>query len=166
MAASVQIDESNGSGETVTSNISNSNMGSLDAPNLTPANDPIIPGNYSYAKYQRLHVTNMNGSSKIDDVRIWRDGDLGGDCQHLTNARTSSYSQKTYAQPVAAAIVGVDQAMPTADPGSANIGIGGDLAGALTAIGFSDYIIHQLLTGANDIEGADPDFNIKYGEIL
>ena len=45
----------------------------------------------------------------------------------------------TYATPVATAITGADQTMPTSEPGSANLGIGGSLSGALTGTGYSDY---------------------------
>ena len=44
MAATVQINEFNGAGETKTANITNSNMGSVDSVNLVAADNPIVPG--------------------------------------------------------------------------------------------------------------------------
>src|SRR5574343_384944 len=110
MAATVEICESNGAGETITHSITNSNMGNTDAANLNPVSYPVTPGDRTYAKYQRIHVTNMGGSSKIDNLKVWRTGALGGAATHVTNARTSAYGGAlTYAQPVTSAVTGVDQ---------------------------------------------------------
>jgi hypothetical protein len=164
-AATVEICESNGAGETVTHNITNTNMGSTDAANLNAVNNPITPGNRSYIKYQRFHVTAMGGSSKIDNLKVWRTGSLAGSTTHVTNARTSSYGGAlTYATPVATAVTGVDQTMPTSTPGSANLGIGGALNGSLTATGFSDYLGHQLVTDSGDISGNTTTMNYQYDE--
>lgn len=165
MAATVEICESNGAGETITHNISNSNMGNTDAANLTPASYPVTPGERTYAKYQRIHVTAMGGSSKIDNLKVWRTGSLGGAATHVTNGRTSSYGgAATYAEPVKTAITGADQAMPTSAPASANLGIGGALAGSLTDVGYSDYLIHQIITNAADVAGSTTTMNYQYDE--
>jgi len=50
MAATVQVNEYNGSSGTITTNITNSNMGSVDAANLVPADYPIAAGTYSFEK--------------------------------------------------------------------------------------------------------------------
>ena len=165
MAATVEICESNGAGETITHNITHSNMGSTDAVNLDPVANPVTPGNRTYAKYQRFHVTAMGGSSAISGLKVWRTGALGGAATHVTNARTATYGgAAVYAQPVATAIAGVDQAMPTAAPASANLGIAGSLAGSLAAIGYSDYLIHQIATNAADVAGATATLNLQYDE--
>lgn len=165
MAATVEICESNGAGETVTHNITDTDMGSTEAANLDPVANPITPGNRSYAKYQRFHVTAMGGSSKIDNLQVWRTGALGGAATHVTNARTSSYGgAPTYATPVASAITGADQTMPTSDPGAANLGIGGSLSGSLTATGYSDYLIHQIVTNGADTAGSTSTLNYQYDE--
>lgn len=165
MAATVEICESNGAGETVTHNITNTNMGNSDSVNLNPVSYPVTPGNRTYAKYQRLHVTNLGGSSKVDNLKIWRTGALGGAATHVTNARTSSYGgAATYATPVTSAIAGSDQAMPTSTPASANLGIGGALAGTLTDVGYSDYLIHQIVTNAADIAGSTSTMSYQYDE--
>lgn len=167
MAATVEICESNGAGETITHNITNSNMGSTDAVNLDPVAYPLTPNTRTYAKYQRVHVTAMGGSSKIDNLKIWRTGSLGtgGSHTHVTNARTTSYGgAATYATPVNTAITGADQTMPSSVPASANLGIAGSLSGSLTATGYSDYLIHQITTDSSATAGSTTTMNYQYDE--
>lgn len=165
MAATVEICESNSSGETVSHNITNSNMGSTDAANMTAASYPVTPGNNTYEKWQRVHVTAMGGSSKIDNLKIWRTTALGGAAVHLTNARTSSYGgAPTYATPVATSSSIATQTMPTSEPGTANLGIGGSLTGSLTGAGYSDYLVHQIQTNVADVAGASTTIHYQYDE--
>lgn len=165
MAATVEICETNTAGATVTHDITDTDMGSADTPNMDPVANPIVAGNRSYAKYQRFHLTALGGSSKINNLKVWRTGALGGAATHVTNARTSSYAgAASYATPVASAVSGADQTMPTSEPGSANLGIGGSLSGELTATGFSDYLIHQIVTNAADTAGASMTMNYQYDE--
>ncbi|MDE1867016.1 MAG: hypothetical protein KGI08_04805 [Thaumarchaeota archaeon] len=166
MAATVEISETNGAGATVTDGISNSNMGSTDAANLDPVANPVAPGGNTYEKYQRIHVTNMGGSSSIQNLQVWRSGALGGAAVHKTNARTTTYGgAATYATPVSTASTGATQTMPTSAPGAANLGIGGSLTGTLTAVGYSDYLIHQIQTNAGDTAGSTSTMNYQYDEI-
>lgn len=143
LVATVELCESN-NGEAITHNISNINYGSDDSPNLVPATYPITrgdtPAGCSYEKYVRLHVTAMGGSNAIDNIQIWL-SNLGGGwmtgehCQ--TNLKTGGYSAETYASPSQTCFD--DQSCPEADPGAANLGCGGSLAGQITAAGYSDY---------------------------
>lgn len=165
--ATVEIDEANGAGETLTHNITNSNMGSTDAVNLDPVAYPITPGTNSYVKYQKIHVTNMGTSSKIDNLKVWRTGALGtgGTHGHVTNARTTSYAgAKAYATPTQSAVATVDQVMPSSVPATANLGIAGSLTGALTAVGSSDYLCHQITTDASATAGSTSTMNYQYDE--
>ena len=165
MAATVEIDEANGAGETLTHNISDTDMGSADSATVDPVANPVIPGENTYEKWQKMHVTAMGGSSQIDNLKVWRTGALGGAAVHVTNARTASYGgAETYAQPVATASSVADQTMPTSEPASANLGIGGALAGALTATGSSDYLVHQIQTNAADTAGSTSTLNYQYDE--
>lgn len=168
MTATVEICESNGAGETVSHNITNSNWGSTDAANLNAVTYPIAPGSNSYEKWQRLHVTAMGGSSKIDNVKRWRTGSLGSNASHVTNARTSSYGgAPTYAQPSStdrSATYGYTQAVPTSTPGSANVGIAGSLSGSLLATGYTDYSIEQIQTTGSATAGATVTENWQYDE--
>ena len=166
MAATVEICESNGAGETVSHNITNTNMGSTDAANLNPVTSPTTPGNYTYAKYQRIHVTDMSTSSAILNLKVWRTGALGGSATHLTNAgTTTNYNAKSYAQPVASAIADVDNAMPTSAPATENLGISGALGNSITVAGYSDYLVHIILTDADDVVGSTSTMNYQYDEV-
>lgn len=165
MAATVEICESNGAGETITHNITNTNMGDIDAANLDPVTYPIIPDDNSYEKWQRIHVTAMGGSSAIDGIKIWRTGALGGSALHKTNARETSYGgAETYATPIKTDSTVATQTMPTTEPTGANLGIAGSLTGQLTAAGYSDYLIHQIQTDAGDTAGSTSTMNYQYDE--
>jgi len=167
MAATVEICESNGSGETITHNISNANMGSVDSAQLDPVTNPIDAGDRSFIKYQRLHVTNMGGSSGISGLKVFRSGSLGGAATHVCNLRTTSYDGAlSYATPVDTAVSTVDEAMPTSEPASANLGIGGSLTGIISAAGYSDYVGHQLIVDAADTIGSTTTLSFVYSETV
>jgi len=165
MAATVVISEFNGAGETETDNITNTNMGSNDSVNLDPDTYPVVPGENTYEKWQKIKVTAMGGSSIIDNLKVWRDGALGGSAVHVTNARESAYGgAETFAQPIATASSIADQTMPTSEPTGANLGIGGALDGELTTTGVSDYLVHQIQTDAGDVEGSTSTLYYQYDE--
>ena len=71
-----------------------------------------------------------------------------------------------YVAPTTATSGVANDAMPTADPGSENVYIGGTAAGELTAAGMSDYIAIQLQTttaaAAGDTSLAE--FTFQYDE--
>lgn len=165
MAATVEIDEANGAGQTLTHGITDCDMGSTDAANMDPVANPLAPGDNTYEKWQKIHVTNMGGSSKIDNLKVWRTGALGGAAVHVTNARTSSYGgAPTYATPTQSDSSVATQTMPTSEPASANLGIGGSLTGSLTATGSSDYLVHQIQSDAADTAGSTSTMNYQYDE--
>lgn len=165
MAATVEIDEANTVSETLTHGISDTDMGTADSATVDPVANPVIPGSNTYEKWQKIHVTNMGGSSKIDNLRVWRTGALGGAAVHKTNARTSSYGgAATFATPTTTTSSVATQTMPTSEPGSANLGIGGSLTGSLTATGSSDYLVHQIQTNASDTAGSTSTMNYEYDE--
>lgn len=164
-AATVEICESNGAGETITHNITDTDMGSTDAANLDPTANPIVAGDRSYTKYQRIHVTAMGGSTAIDNLKVWRTGALAGSTTHVTNAGESgNYSALSYATPTASSVTNVDNAMPTSEPSTANLGIGSSLSGQITSAGYSDYLVHQLVTDAGDTAGNTTTMNYQYDE--
>jgi len=167
IAATVEIDEYNGaSAATVTHNITNTNMGSVDSVNLDPVVNSVTPGQNTYEKYQKIHVTAMGGSSSIQNLKVWRTGALGGAAVHLTNARTASYGgAATAATPVSTTSSVATQTMPTSAPGTANLGIGGALTGTLTATGSSDFLVHQIQTNAADTAGSTSTQNYQYDEV-
>lgn len=165
MAATVQIAESNTAGETITANITNTNMGSVDSVNLNATANPIVAGDNSFEKWQRFSVTAMGGSSAIDNLKVWRTSALGGAATHDTNAREASYGgAAAYATPIATTSSVATQAMPTAEPTGANLGIGGSLTGSRTTAGYSDYLVHQIQTNAADVAGSTSTMNYQYDE--
>ena len=166
MAATVRINEYNGAGATETTNITNTNMGSTDAVNLDPVAFPITNGNNSFEKWQKLEVTAMGGSSSIQNLQVWRTGSLGANATHLTNARTSSYGGAvSFTTPTASASTPATQTMPSSDPGAANLGIAGSLAGTLAIAGKSDYLVHQIQTTSSATAGATMTMNYQYDEV-
>lgn len=166
MAATLRINEYNGAGATETVNIGDTDMGSVDQANLDPVANPIVPGDNSFEKWQKIEVVSMGGSTKVHNFKVWRTGALGGAAAHKTNARTSSYGgAPTYAQPTDADSSVATQNMPASEPGSANLGIGGSLAGELTAPGYSDYLVHQLQTHVDDLVGSTSTLNYQHDEV-
>jgi len=163
--AVVEICESNGAGETITHNITDSDMGSTDAANLDPAANPVVAGENTVEKWQRFHLTDMGGASVIDVLKVWRDGALGGAATHVTNARETSYAgAATYATPIVTNSTVATQAMPEEEPTGANLGIAGSLAGQLIDVGYSDYLVHQIQTDAADTVGSTSNMNYQYNE--
>lgn len=165
MSATVVVDEYNTVSETKTANITNTNMGSDDSANLNTTTYPIAPGANSYEKWQKVAVTNLGGSSAIDNLQIWETGALSGSDALVTNARTSSYGgAESFATPTTNASSVATEAMPTSDPGGANLGIGGALDGALTDVGSSDYLVFQLQVDSETTAGTTVTMNYQYDE--
>lgn len=168
MAAVIEIDERNGAGEVRTHNISNSNFGSIDQPNIAnPDSYPITPGNFSFEKWQTIHVVSMGGSLRIQNFRIWRTGDLTDEVELKTNAKISDWIQSAYQQPTDGDSGIPTEDMPADDPGANNVGIGGDLAGYIDADDVeSDMLVIQIRTGGGAREGTEITLNYQYDEIL
>jgi hypothetical protein len=166
MAATLQINEFNGAGATKTASITNTNMGSADAVNLNVDTYPIDNGTNSFEKWQKIEVTAMGGASKINNIKVWRTGALNGATVHLTNARIASYGgAQVYSQPTASISSVATQTMPSSEPATANLGIAGSLAGELTAIGATDYLVHQLQSDISDVAGNTTDLNYQWDEV-
>lgn len=166
MPVTMQINEYNGVGETKTANITNSNMGSIDSVNLDAVANPIVAGDNSYEKCQTFEITAMGGSSEVNTLKIWRTGALGANATHDTNARESAYTeQATYVQPIATTSTIATQAMPTTEPTGANLGIAGALSGALTGVGESDRLYHQIQTTGAATAGSTTTMNYQYDEV-
>jgi len=167
MAATVEIDEENGksSSTALTHNISNSNMGSVDASNLNPIANPIAPGKNSFEKWQLVHVIDMGTSSTINNIRVWRSGSLGANAIHLTNASSTSYrGESKYRTPTDSTSPFAIFPIPTSIPGSANLGVGGSLTGSLTKSGYSDFLVHQIQTTEAALAGSTTVMNYQYDE--
>jgi len=147
-----------------THNISDTDMGSVDDPNLDPVANPVVPDANTFEKYQKVHITAMGGSSLIDNLKVWRTSALGGAAVHVTNARETSYDRKEYVAPTASDSTVATQTMPTSEPSGANLGIDGSLAGSRSAAGYSDFLVHQIQTNVADVAGSTSTMNYQYDE--
>jgi len=152
MTATLEIDESNGAGETVTHGITNSNYGSTDTPDLVDTTYPITAGQNSFEKWHKMHFTALGGASKVKNLKVWASVATGTGWTIKTNARESSYGgAQTYgtggpSQTDRSGTYGYTQTMPISTPSGANLGIAGALAGELTGVGSSDYLVIQVQT--------------------
>jgi len=119
-----------------------------DADDATPANysaNAITAGDNSYEVWLRAHFTGTFTS--ISNLQFWKSAGT------FSTGESIDWDGETevYVTPVKTESVIATTAIPTADPGTANVSIGGNLAGSLDAAGYSDYIVLQLqTTGATD----------------
>lgn len=154
MAAVVVVTETNGpvgsSVETV--DPANLNMGSADVAVLNPTTYPVTAqvNGHAYEKWIRFFLSDLGGSSIIDNLKVWL-SNLGGGYKTgegmSTNLRESAYAAASYpvAGPVQTDSAVAAQVMPIAEPSGPNLGIGGSLAGQLVAApGYSDWMVLQL----------------------
>lgn len=169
MSATVTIAECNGPAMTpaTTNSVTNSNMGSTDAPNLVAASYPITAGQNSYEKWQKYLVTNMGGSSKIKTLKTWTSAVLATGATMYTSATPDNgyHAPTPYAAPTANASTAATFAISQATPASANVGIGGALNGEITAVGESDFVVYQIKTASSAVAGTTVTLNYQYDEV-
>lgn len=186
MAATVYLSESNGAIESVTDNISNMNFGALDAPNIIPSQHPIGITSSSVAKWWRVKLAVLGGSSQISNIRIWKSSGtyvtgeaigsvLGGsgnaycasyahaESQHGGGAITVPYSgdgTSIISTPWSSRLV------PTSQPGSGNVFVGGTIAAAIVGVGYSNYTPFGMNTTASTPVGPvnQKVFTVQYDE--
>jgi hypothetical protein len=121
---------------------------------------PITAGNNSYEVFMRGHF--YGSFNKVQNVQFWKSaGNLGtGETLYWKDGGVVAYTQ-----PLTTAVL-TNVAVPTADPGSSNVSIGGSQASSLSAAGFSDYIVLQLRTTTAS-EAGDTEtftFTLQYDE--
>lgn len=146
--------------ETTTDTPTNFNFGSTIATDLNPETYPISVGNNSYEKYFKANFTGTFTS--ISDLRFYKsDGDyVTGEQIDFTGEATS------YVIPVVTASTVATTTLPVADPGTANVSIGGNLAGTLVAPGTSDFIVlqNQIASYASSGSTNQKTFTFLYTE--
>lgn len=122
--------------------------------------NPITAGENSYEVFIR---GKFGGTfNTIENLQFWRSTDFspntglsvywaGNDVSYSTPATTTSVATAT---------------VPTSDPGTANVTIGGSLSGSLTEGGYSDYICLQLRTTESAAAGDTSlaTFTLEYDE--
>lgn len=139
----------------------NLNFGSTLGANLAPSTYPITAGTYSYEKWIKA---NFSGSfTRIDNIQFWKSAGayVTGETINWTGQQT------TYDTPTTSASAYATAAVPTADPGTANVSIGGSLSGSLETAGSSDYIILQTSVTTAASAGAvnQKTFTLQYDEV-
>jgi len=154
MAATVVIAETNGAVGTSLETIdpANLNMGSVDAAVLNPTAYPVTAqaDGHAFEKWLRFYLSDLGGSSIIDNLKIWI-SNLGGGWKTgegmSCNLREAGYSAASYpvGGPIQTNSAIATLAMPVAEPSGPNLGIGGSLGGSLVAApGYSDWMALQL----------------------
>lgn len=85
-------------------------------------------------------VTKRN---KIENIQLWRSTDFSPNTG--LSIKWGPGGVSAYATPVTGANKAVS-AIATSDPGSANVSIGGNITGNLSASGYTDFMVLQLVT--------------------
>lgn len=163
MAAVFTWAQSNGAGETSTDLGASGNLFNFktndDATAANYSSNPITAGNSSMEVYLRAHFTST--FNKVDNIQFWMSTDFSPNTGLAVKWKGSSCA---YATP--STTTNADSAVPTADPGTANVSIGSSLAGSLTSAGYSDYIRLQLQTTGSATPGDTSlaVFTLQYDE--
>lgn len=170
MSATVKIYQYTGSG-TETEAPTEINFLSVDEAGASVALNPITrptDGNtaYSFEIYLRLKVTDLGGSTSLSAFKFWVTQDLPTNSDALmTSAKTSAYSAPTFAAPVQTVSAQAVNATPTSEPGGANLGVGGSLAGTITAVnGTTDYLVLQQHLSFDSMTPAPSTLHFKWTE--
>lgn len=138
------------------------NFKTLDS--LTGAGDytsyPITAGNNSYEAFLRGRWTGTFNS--ITNLQFWNSA--GGPDTGVSLKWKGTVTG--YTTPTTAVSTVATADVPTSDPGTANVTIGGDLGGELTAAGYSDYVVMQMqtTTGASAGDTSTYTFTLQYDE--
>jgi len=139
------------------------NFKSLDS--LTGASDytsyPVTAGNNSYEVWLRGHFTDT--FNKIENIQFWKSS--GGPDAGIT-LKWDGDGNTAYVTPVSSASSVAGTVIPTSDPGTANVTIGNQLTGSLTAAGFTDYVVLQVqtTTAAAAGDSSTYTFTLQYDE--
>ena len=139
----------------------NLNLGSTLAANLAPSTYPITAGTHSYEKWVKMRFSGT--FTRIDNIQFWKSAGayVTGEIINWTGSRT------TYATPTNSASSYSTTPVPTSDPGTANVSIGGSLTGSLTSAGDSDFIVLQASVTSAASAGATntKTFTGQYDEV-
>ena len=146
---------------TATATPTNLNLGSTLAANLAPSTYPITAGTYSYEKWVKANFT--GSFTRIDNIQFWKSAG-----SYVTGETIAWTGQEvTYVAPTQTGSTKATVAVPTSDPGTANVSIGGSLSGSLTGTGNSDFILLQAsITNAASAGAVNQKtFTLQYDEV-
>ena len=166
MAATYNWAQSNGASEVSTDLGETGNLFNFKNVDSATASDytsyPITAGNNSYEVYLRGHWTGT--FNKIDNLQFWMSTDFSPNTG--LSVKLAANGVTTYTQPISATSTVATTAVPTSDPGSENLYIGGASGGSLTAAGYSDYVVLQLQTTVSAAAGDTSlaEFSLQYDE--
>lgn len=122
-----------------------------DATAANYSSNPITAGTRSFEVWLRAKFTGT--FNQIDNIQFWRSTDFSPSTGLFIRWKNGGLmSAGTYAKPTTGLAKAVS-AVPTSDPGVANIGVGTNPSGNLTASGYSNYIILQLATSSTAAAG-------------
>lgn len=163
MAATFSWAQSNGAGQTVTDLGASGNLFNFKSNDSATAADyslnPISAGTSSMEVYLRAKFT--GAFNRIDNLQFWQSNAFSPATGLQVTFKGDGAS---YATP--STTDNGNPSVPTSDPGTANVSIGGDLTGGLTGTGYSDYIVLQLDTTTEAAAGDTSlaTFTIQYDE--
>ncbi len=122
---------------------------------------PVPAGEKSYEVWLRGKFT--GSFNKVDNIQFWRSTDFSPNTG--LSIKWAPSTPSAYATPVTGTNVCVS-GVPSADPGTANVSIGGVLSGALSASGYTDYMVVQLDTTSAAAAGDTSlaTFTLNYDE--
>lgn len=166
MAATYNWAQTHGAGATVVDLGSSGNLFNFkNADDATAANyssNPITAGNNSYEVWLRAHFTGT--FNQVDNLQFWMSTDFSPNTGLTMKYKANNVG--AYVTPVATTSTVATVAMPTSDPGTANVSIGTSLSGNLTGAGYSDYIVLQLQTTVSAAAGDTSlaTFTLQYDE--
>lgn len=164
MPANVLISEMN-TGSVTTDDITNMNYGSNDSYDIVIATYPINRGDYSFEKLNAYKLSNLSGSSLIDNFKVWLTGSADTGIIHLTNL-SGSLENDVYATPITTVSSVCTEAMPIVEPTNENIGKSGVTGGLNTNGQYSDLVWSQVETqgGASPGDQTSRNFYWQYDE--
>lgn len=145
MAATFTWQERNGASGTTTNLGSSGNLTNFKSVDTAGTADyaanPITAGQNSMEKWLRGFWSGT--FNIIRDVRFWQSVAFSP----ATGLQVMwKGDQQIYLQPAAGTSSIATSSVPTSDPGTANVTIGGNLSGSLTTSGATDHIVLQLRT--------------------
>jgi hypothetical protein len=116
----------------------------------------------SYEVWFQAHFTGT--FNKIDNLQFWMSTNFSPSTGLAVYWKGNN--QTSYVTPVKTDSAVATASVPTSDPGTANVSIGGSLSGYLDAAGYSDYIVMQLDVASTAAPGDTSlaVFSIQYDE--
>lgn len=160
MPAGVLITEMN-TGSVIQDALTNINYGSNDSYDIVIATYPINRGDYSFEKLNRLKLSNLSGSNKIDNFKVWLSGTEDTGIVHLTNL-TGSLIDDAYHTPINTVSADATEAVPTTEPSLENLGKSGATGGMNTNGQYSDINYSQAETQGGASPGDQTTLNWYY----